>query len=120
MAAGIKTLEILDRPGAYEYLDRITGRLVDGLLAAAKETGHDMCGGHIGGMFGFFFCKGPVACFEDAKAADTAKFGRFYRGMLEHGVYLAPSAVRVGLWRARCRLLAVMRALSPLTKLCWA
>jgi hypothetical protein len=47
------------------------------------------------GMFGFFFTKGPVTCFEDAKAADTAKFGRFHRGMLERGVYLAPSAYEV-------------------------
>eukprot|EP00887_Chlorella_sp_A99_P005132 scaffold25.g5132.t1 len=96
MAAGIKTLEILGRPGAYEHLDRVTGRLVDGLLTAARETGHDLCGGHISGMFGFFFCKGPVTCFEEAKAADTAKFGRFHRGMLERGVYLAPSAFEAG------------------------
>jgi glutamate-1-semialdehyde aminotransferase len=47
------------------------------------------------GMFGFFFTKGPVKCFEDAKQADTAKFGRFHRGMLEHGIYLAPSAYEV-------------------------
>ena len=46
-------------------------------------------------MFGFFFTKGPVTCFEDAKQADTAKFGRFHRGMLEHGIYLAPSAYEV-------------------------
>ena len=69
MVAGIKTLEILGRPGAYEHLDRITSRLIAGILAAAKETGHAMCGGSISGMFGFFFCEGPVACFEDAKAA---------------------------------------------------
>lgn len=49
------------------------------------------------GMFGFFFTKGPVTCFEDAKQADTAKFGRFHRGMLEHGIYLAPSAYEVAL-----------------------
>ena len=46
-------------------------------------------------MFGFFFTKGPVTSFEDAKNADTAKFGRFHRGMLERGVYLAPSAYEV-------------------------
>ena len=46
-------------------------------------------------MFGFFFTKGPVTCFEDAKQSDTAKFGRFHRGMLERGVYLAPSAYEV-------------------------
>jgi len=69
MVAGIKTLEILGRPGAYEHLDRITKKLINGILDAAKETGHAMCGGSISGMFGFFFCEGPVASFEDAKAS---------------------------------------------------
>jgi glutamate-1-semialdehyde 2,1-aminomutase len=49
MTAGIKTLEILDRPGSYEYLDKITSRLVAGIMAAAKEAGHAICGGHISG-----------------------------------------------------------------------
>ena len=49
MTAGLKTLEILARPGAYEQLDKVTGRLINGILDAAKETGHDMCGGHISG-----------------------------------------------------------------------
>ena len=96
MVAGIKTLEILSRPGAYEHLAAVTQRLVAGVLAAAKETGHDMCGSSISGMFGFFFTKGPVSCFEDAKASDTEKFGRFHRGMLERGVYLAPSQFEAG------------------------
>lgn len=96
MTAGIKTLEILDRPGSYEHLDRITKKLIEGILAAGKEAGHEICGGHISGMFGFFFCKGPVRSFEEALAADTAKFGRFHRGMLEEGVYLAPSQFEAG------------------------
>lgn len=49
MVAGIKTLEILDRPGAYEHLDAVTGKLIKGLLQAGREAGHDMCGGHISG-----------------------------------------------------------------------
>eukprot|EP00898_Chlorokybus_atmophyticus_P007075 jgi/Chlat1/7369/Chrsp6S07408 len=96
MTAGIKTLEILKRDGSYEQLDRITKKLIEGLLQVGKETGHDMCGGHISGMFGFFFCKGPVSSFEDAKASDTAKFAKFHRGMLERGVYLAPSQFEAG------------------------
>jgi hypothetical protein len=47
MAAGIKTLEILGRPGAYEHLDRITNKLINGIIAAAKENGHAITGGHI-------------------------------------------------------------------------
>jgi glutamate-1-semialdehyde 2,1-aminomutase len=96
MTAGIKTLEILRQPGSYEYLDKITQRLINGILAAAKETGHAMCGGSISGMFGFFFCDGPVHNYEDAKKADTAKFGRFHRAMLEEGIYLAPSQFEAG------------------------
>ncbi len=96
MIAGIKTLEILRQPGSYEHLDKVTSRLIAGLLEVGKETGHAMCGGSISGMFGFFFCEGPVHCFEDAKKADTAKFAKFHRGMLEQGVYLAPSQFEAG------------------------
>jgi glutamate-1-semialdehyde 2,1-aminomutase len=96
MTAGIKTLELLQRPGAYEHLDRMSKRLVTGLQTAASETGHDFCTNHISGMFGFFFCKGPVHNYEDAKKADVAKFGRFHRGMLEQGIYLAPSQFEAG------------------------
>jgi len=96
MTAGIKTLELLQKPGSYEYLDRITKKLADGLLQVAKETGHAACGGQISAMFGLFFASGPVHNYEDAKKSDTAKFGRFHRGMLERGVYLAPSQFEAG------------------------
>ncbi|MBG1269087.1 glutamate-1-semialdehyde 2,1-aminomutase [Nostoc sp. WHI] len=96
MTAGIKTLELLQKPGSYEYLDRITKKLADGLLQVAKETGHAACGGQISAMFGLFFTSGPVHNYEDAKKSDTAKFGRFHRGMLERGVYLAPSQFEAG------------------------
>ncbi len=96
MTAGIKTLEILRQPGSYEYLDQITKRLINGLLAVARETGHAMCGGSVSAMFGFFFQDGPVHNYEDAKKSDTAKFGKFHRGMLEQGVYLAPSQFEAG------------------------
>jgi glutamate-1-semialdehyde 2,1-aminomutase len=96
MTAGIKTLELLQRPGTYEQLDRITKKLADGLLQVAQETGHAACGGQISGMFGLFFTSGPVHSYEDAKKSDTAKFGRFHRGMLEQGIYLAPSQFEAG------------------------
>jgi glutamate-1-semialdehyde 2,1-aminomutase len=96
MTAGIKTLELLQRPGSYEYLDKITQKLADGLLQIAQETGHEVCGGHISAMFGLFFTSGPVHNYEDAKKSDMAKFGRFHRGMLERGVYLAPSQFEAG------------------------
>jgi glutamate-1-semialdehyde 2,1-aminomutase len=96
MTAGIKTLELLQKPGTYEYLDRITKKLADGLLQVAKETGHDACGGQISGMFGLFFTAGPVHNYEDAKKSDLQKFSRFHRGMLERGIYLAPSQFEAG------------------------
>lgn len=49
MTAGIKTLEILDRPGAYGHLDRVTGKLIQGILEAGRAAGHEVCGGHISG-----------------------------------------------------------------------
>jgi glutamate-1-semialdehyde 2,1-aminomutase len=96
MTAGIKTLELLQKPGTYEYLDRVTKKLADGLLQIAQETGHAACGGQISGMFGLFFTAGPVHNYEDAKKSDSAKFGRFHRGMLERGIYLAPSQFEAG------------------------
>ena len=96
MTAGIKTLELLQKPGTYEYLDKITKKLADGLLQIAKETGHAACGGQISGMFGMFFTAGPVHNYEDAKKSDASKFSRFHRGMLERGVYLAPSQFEAG------------------------
>jgi glutamate-1-semialdehyde 2,1-aminomutase len=96
MTAGIKTLELLQKPGAYEHLEAMSKRLVAGFRQAAAETGHEFCSAHISGMFGFFFCAGPVHNYEDAKKADVAKFGRFHRGMLEQGVYLAPSQFEAG------------------------
>lgn len=96
MTAGIKTLELLQKPGTYEYLNRITKKLADGLLQVAKETGHAACGGQISAMFGLFFQGGPVHNYEDAKRSDSAKFSRFHRGMLERGVYFAPSQFEAG------------------------
>lgn len=96
MTAGLKTLEILDRPGAYEHLEKVTGRLIEGILQAGRDAGHAVTGGHISGMYGFFFIDGEVKNFEQAAGQDTAKFGRWHRGMLEHGIYLAPSAYEAG------------------------
>ncbi|GMY19183.1 glutamate-1-semialdehyde 2,1-aminomutase 2, chloroplastic-like [Fagus crenata] len=96
MTAGIHTLKRLQKPGTYKYLDKITGELVQGIVDAGKKAGHTMCSGYIRGMFGFFFTEGPVYNFEDAKKSDTAKFARFYRGMLEEGVYFAPSQFEAG------------------------
>ncbi|MEM7796560.1 MAG: glutamate-1-semialdehyde 2,1-aminomutase [Cyanobacteria bacterium P01_C01_bin.118] len=96
MTAGIKTLEILGRPGTYEQLEEKTNKLITGLLEIARENGHAVCGGNISGMFGMFFTAGPVHNYDDAKKSDLEKFSRFHRGMLEQGVYLAPSQFEAG------------------------
>ncbi len=96
MTAGIKTLEIMSRPGTYDQLDQLTRRLSEGLLAIAQETGHQAVGGSLSAMFGMFFTGQPVRNYDDAKTSDLQKFSRFYRGMLEQGVYLAPSQFEAG------------------------
>jgi glutamate-1-semialdehyde 2,1-aminomutase len=96
MTAGIKTLQLLKQPGTYERLEAITKRLSGGILEAAKAAGLPITGGSISAMFGFFLCDGPVRNFGEAKAADTARFGKLHRAMLERGVYLAPSAFEAG------------------------
>jgi len=96
MTAGIKTLELLQKPGTYEQLETITKKLSEGLLKAARDNGHTVCGGSLSAMFGMFFTEGPVHNYDDAKKSDLAKFGKFHRGMLERGVYLAPSQFEAG------------------------
>ena len=96
MTAGIETLKLLQNPGTYEQLEKITKKLVDGLLAIAKEIGHEVYGGQISAMFGMFFTGEPVHNYDDAKKSDSAKFSRFHRGMLERGIYLAPSQFEAG------------------------
>ncbi|WP_320676398.1 glutamate-1-semialdehyde 2,1-aminomutase [Prochlorococcus sp. MIT 1300] len=96
MTAGIKTLELLRQEGTYERLEATTQRLLKGILKAANESGLSITGSSISAMFGFYLCEGPVRNFEEAKGADTDRFGRLHRSMLEKGVYLAPSAFEAG------------------------
>ncbi|MEM9946554.1 MAG: glutamate-1-semialdehyde 2,1-aminomutase, partial [Cyanobacteria bacterium P01_D01_bin.36] len=96
MTAGIKTLEILRRPGTYDQLERTTKKLSEGLLEAARDAGHEVSGGSISAMFGMFFTGKTVHNYDDAKSSDLEKFSRFHRGMLEEGIYLAPSQFEAG------------------------
>ncbi len=92
MAAGIATLTELQRPGVYEQLEASAQQLASGLAQAANAAGVPFCSSSIGGIAGFFFAAGPVRNFADAKRCDEQRFGRFFHGMLERGIYLAPSA----------------------------
>jgi glutamate-1-semialdehyde 2,1-aminomutase len=91
MAAGLKTMEILGRPGAYERLEHLSARLAEGLLAAARDAGVPACVNRVGSMLTLFLTAGPVTDYASAKTSDTERFARFFRGMRERGVFLPPS-----------------------------
>jgi glutamate-1-semialdehyde 2,1-aminomutase len=95
MAAGIATLTEIGRPGFYETLDKLSERLLNGLKQAAAKSGIDVTADRVGSMLGFFFNQGPVRNFLEAKKSDLKRFSYFYQGMLNQGVYLAPSQFEV-------------------------
>ncbi len=97
MAAGIATLDGLRQPGFHETLGAHTARLVKGLVDAAASAGVPMWGDSLGGMFGFFFTDdGPVTRYEQVVACDQDRFKAFFHGMLDEGIYLAPSSFEAG------------------------
>ena len=91
MAAGIATLKVLQTPGYYEDLNQKTEKLITGLKSAAASAGIDFCAEHMGSMGGFFFTKGPIHNFNQAKESNLDRFSAFYKGMRDRGIYLAPS-----------------------------
>ena len=91
MAAGIATLEQVKKPGFYEKLDEKSNRLATGLEKAAKQAGIKVSVGRVGSMLGIFFTDKKVNNFEEAKTSDLKMFSAYYKGMLEKGIYLAPS-----------------------------
>jgi glutamate-1-semialdehyde 2,1-aminomutase len=91
MAAGIATLRLLNEPGFYETLDKKADRLASGLEMAAENAGIDVRVDRAGSMLGFFFTDRAVMNFDDAKTCNLKMFSDYYKGMLEEGIYLAPS-----------------------------
>jgi glutamate-1-semialdehyde 2,1-aminomutase len=97
MAAGLATLQLIDADGFYEDLGRQTETLMRGLADAAGAASIPISVEHAGGMFGFVFTDaGPVRRFDQVAAADIDRFKAFFHGMLDEGVYLAPSAFEAG------------------------
>ena len=97
MAAGLANLDLITRPGFYEELEQKTVFLVDGLRSAAKDVGVPMAFAQVGGMFGLFFTDAAeVSSFDQVMACDVDAFRKFFHGMLDGGVYLAPSAYEAG------------------------
>jgi len=91
VAAGLKTLEVLRRPGTYEQLDALAEKLAAGLAAEAAKASLPLTVNRVGSMFTAFFTSGPVTDFASAARSDKAAFGRFFRALLERGVYFPPS-----------------------------
>jgi glutamate-1-semialdehyde 2,1-aminomutase len=96
MSAGIATLTALDKPGAWDSLENSSKNLTNGIGAAAKEAGIPITQNRVGTMFATFFTETPVTDWSSAKTSDTKMFGKFFQGMLERGVYLAPSQFEAG------------------------
>lgn len=96
MAAGIKTLELISKDGFYEDLSAKTDYLVKGIKAVFAKHNQPLSTNHVCGMFGLFFTEGEVKTFSDATKSDIDFFQKFYHGLLEEGIYLAPSAFEAG------------------------
>jgi len=91
MAAGLATLRTLLEPGSYERLETVSHQLAEGLAEAAREAGVPVRVNRVGSMLTVFFTGDEVTDYEGARRADTARFARFFHGMLERGVFLPPS-----------------------------
>src|SRR3972149_1673226 len=91
MTAGIETLKILKGKGVYEKLDATTKTLCDGLEQIANKRGIPVQIARAGAMFTLFFNNRPVDNYEDAKKSNLERFAKYFRKMLELGIYLAPS-----------------------------
>ncbi|MDX1796078.1 MAG: glutamate-1-semialdehyde 2,1-aminomutase [Hydrogenovibrio sp.] len=97
MAAGLKTLELISEPGFFDALEAKTTKLVNGLQAAADEAGIPFTTNQVGAMFGFFFnTEKNIRRFSQVAQGNMEQFKAFYHGMLDEGIYLAPSAFEAG------------------------
>jgi glutamate-1-semialdehyde 2,1-aminomutase len=117
MAAGLKTLELIDEPGFYETLSSKTKHLVDGIEAAANAAGIQIATECEGGMFGLVFTdESSVRSFDQVAAADVEYFKRFFHGMLGEGVYFAPSAYEAGFVSAAHGLMEIDATIAAARK----
>jgi len=91
VTAGIETLKRLKKPGVYRQLEEQARKLSEGLSREAREAGVAMTLNRVGSMMTLFFTAGPVTDYASAKKSDTQAYARFFRAMLNQGVYLAPS-----------------------------
>lgn len=96
MTAGIETIKILSRKGVYEKIQKTSALLEEALRDAAKRAGAVTKFYRAGTMFCTYFTGKEVIDYTTAKTADTEKFAKFFRGMLQRGINLAPSQFEAG------------------------
>ena len=96
VAAGLKTLEIVSRPGFYECLTGQTQKLMSGLQKIADKAGIPFATDSVGGMFGMYFAKSVPTSYAEVTQTNVETFKKFFHAMLDEGVYLAPSAYEAG------------------------
>lgn len=91
VTAGLETLRAIKEPGVFDQIAQSAKRLIDGLAVAAKDADIPVTTAHFGTMGGLFFTDHPVTNYTQAATADTARFARWFRALLDRGVYIAPS-----------------------------
>jgi glutamate-1-semialdehyde 2,1-aminomutase len=96
VAAGLKTLELVAKPGFFDALTASTAAMVAGVIAAANSAGIPMSGANLGGMFGLYFREKLPTNYAEVMEADRDRFNVYFHGMLSRGIYLAPSAFEAG------------------------
>jgi glutamate-1-semialdehyde 2,1-aminomutase len=96
MCAGLATLNLLKMPGVWEDLDSGAARLEEGIARAAQAAGVPVRQTRVGTMFTTFFSETEPKDWSTVKVADTTRFARYFRKMLENGIYLAPSQFEAG------------------------
>ncbi|MDA8646377.1 glutamate-1-semialdehyde 2,1-aminomutase [Porticoccaceae bacterium] len=101
MASGLATLNLISQPGFLEPVARRTTRLVEGLVTRASAAGIPLTSNHVGTMWGIFFSEDEkIVNYNQVMKCDTERFARFFHGMLEEGVYLAPASYEAGFMSA--------------------
>ena len=91
MAAGIATLKRISRKGFYEKLEKKSAKLAEGLEKSARDAGIPTFHTRVGSMMCTFFTDQPVTDYDSAKKSDTKRYAKYFHGMLDRGVYFAPS-----------------------------
>lgn len=96
VAAGLATLKLIQAEGFHTKLAANTKKMVDGLVAAARNAGIKFSGQSVGGMFGLYFAENAPNSYEQVMKTDKVAFSHFFHNMLDAGIYLAPSAFEAG------------------------